>query len=91
MGAVNESLTSHLKGSAKALCRWGKDLNTKIFRRIGKLKHAFNEKYKKLFPLDFTKINGIETELDKLLEDEEIYSKQRSRENWLKWGDKNTK
>lgn len=26
-----------------------------------------------------------EKELDQLLEDDEIYGKQRSRENWLQW------
>lgn len=29
--------------------------------------------------------------MDKLLEEEEIYWRQRSREDWLRWGDKNTK
>lgn len=41
--------------------------------------------------VDFNLIHGIELELDRLLEEDEIYWKQRSRENWLKHGDKNSK
>ncbi|XP_022158772.1 uncharacterized protein LOC111025237 [Momordica charantia] len=42
-------------------------------------------------PLDFTIIHDIENDLAGLLELEEIFWKQRSREDWLKWGDCNFK
>lgn len=32
-----------------------------------------------------------ERDLEQLLEDDEIYWKRQSREEWLKWGDRNTK
>lgn len=36
-------------------------------------------------------MNMKEKELENLLEDDEIYWKQRARENWLNWGDNNTR
>ncbi|KAK2635414.1 hypothetical protein Ddye_030206 [Dipteronia dyeriana] len=36
-------------------------------------------------------IRALERELDVLLTKEEIFWHQQSRENWLQWGDKNTK
>lgn len=36
-------------------------------------------------------LNKKERELENLLEDNEIYWKQRVREDWLEWGDNNTK
>lgn len=74
-----------------ALRQRDRELNRKMFKQIGKLKLALDEEYKQTFPLDFSKINALEAELDKLLEDEEIYWKQPLGENWLKRGDKNTK
>lgn len=38
-----------------------------------------------------TKLREAERELEKLLEEEEKYWNYRSREIWLKWGDRNTK
>lgn len=51
------------------------------------LKDAYNNSPS----INYDIIHEIEFELDKLLEEEEIYWRQRSREEWLRWGDKNTK
>lgn len=42
-------------------------------------------------PLKFIKIQKVKKELELLLAEEEKYWKNRSREEWLKWGDRNTK
>lgn len=38
----------------------------------------------------YERLIAMENKLDCLREEEEIYWKMRSREEWLKWGDKNT-
>lgn len=40
-------------------------------------------------PLNFELIHKLEADLDKLLDEEEVYWRQRSRKSWFKWGDRN--
>lgn len=61
------------------LSKWNKA------RLNGSIKSAIQRKEK-----DW-KLRMAEKELEALLEEEEIYWKFRSREDWLRWGDKNTK
>lgn len=41
--------------------------------------------------MNLENMHEIEFELDRLLEEDEIYWKQGSTEEWLKWSDKNSK
>lgn len=84
------SLSNNLHRCSKALSNWGRDLNNKRKNRIRDCKTALRDAYTNISSVDFDRIHGIEFELDKLLEEEEIYWKQMSREDWLKWGDKNS-
>lgn len=56
-------------------------------REIAKLQESLQVLYRRPAPWDFDAIRDIEVKLDRALENEEIYWKQRSRENWLQWGD----
>lgn len=56
----------------------------KMKNRIAQCKQALQEAYQNKLNIDFDSIHAIEFELDSLLEEEEIYWKQRSREDWLK-------
>lgn len=67
-------------------------------RLNGSLKAAISRKEKEIeilasTPVDMEdlRIRKAENELEDLLEEEEKYWHARSRECWLKWGDKNTK
>lgn len=64
----------------------------------GSIRGAIESKEKEIQDLsntddvvDYNAIGKKKKELENLLEDDEIYWKQRAREDWLEWGDKNTK
>lgn len=64
------------------------DRNKKLEKLINELKEVKkqNQHYE-----DGEQIRSLEKKIDALLLDEEIYWKQRSRADWLREGDKNTK
>lgn len=82
-------LHQNLKVCAKVLGKWGKNMSRDLTNKIKMNKQALKEAYDYFPEVDFNKIHAIEFELDKLLEEEEIYWRQRSQENWLRWGDQN--
>lgn len=84
-------LENCLKICQDRLHKWGKSMIGNIRHHIAKLKTTLQDLYKKHPPWDFTQIKKIESQLDKAMEEEEIYWKQRSSENWLQWGDRNTR
>lgn len=71
--------------------KWGKGTSTSIRQKVLTYQQILPGLYSKPPPWDFIEIKKVEDQLDKALEDEEIFWKQRSRENWLNWGDKNTR
>lgn len=85
------SLHVNLHQCAVALGGWGFRQNKLLRDNIKKIRDQIRVAYKGPRPLDFGVIHHLEGRLDSLLLEEEIYWKQRSRENWLKWGDRNTK
>lgn len=89
--SVDDLLTSKLESCAVALGIWGRDVFLRRKNRIKACKISLKEAYSNPQSLNFDEIHRIEFELDNLLEEEEINWKQRSLEEWLKWGDKNSK
>lgn len=64
----------------------------------GCIRGVISRKEKELIAITDNKIGNwreemmkAERDLEKLLEEDEIYWKQRAREDWLHWGDRNTK
>lgn len=85
------SLSKNLSKCSDALSKWGKGMNYQRRDKINECKRALKDAYSNILMVNFDVIHGLEFELDKLMEEEEIYWKQRSMEDWLKWGDRNSK
>lgn len=67
------SLGCNLTRCSDALSKWGKGLNSQRNIRIWEWKKALKQAYSNIPHIDFNIIHGLEFELDKLLEEEEIY------------------
>lgn len=65
---------------------WGKNINNNLKNRIRDCRRALKNAYEATPNVNFDNIHSLEFKLEKLMEDEEIYWKQMSREEWLKWG-----
>lgn len=70
---------------------WDIQKKREMFKMVNDQKLLLQQAYNKKLFLLFHEVEGFKDKLNKAMEDEEIYWKQRTKENWLKWGDKNTK
>lgn len=87
--ATNVSFSRKIQEGIVAMRNWNKE------RLKGSLKGAITRKKKEIIYLlnlndqeGFDRKIKVERDLEKLLEEEESYWKIRSREDWLKCGDK---
>lgn len=85
-GSSNQHLHHKLSKCAGALKDRGFKKNKERWANIHLVKDKLKSVYEMPLPIDFTAVHSLERQLDKFLLEEEMYWKQRSRENWLKWG-----
>lgn len=87
-----DDLNNKVKKSIQNLHKWNrKRLKDSLKRAIAKKEEEILKLSNEDYELNSEEILKAETELDKLLEEEEDYWRNRSREIWLKNGYKNTK
>lgn len=84
-------LHNALNRCATDLRKWGSCQNKLLKMEIIEVKDKIKRAYENDSGIDFSIIHVLEKRLDELLLEEEMYWKQRSREDWLKWGDCNTR
>lgn len=74
------SLKNSLNSCSKVLSKWGNEIDVNRKKRIVECKKALRDAYENVHNVNFEMIHELEFELDNLLEEDEIYWKQRSRE-----------
>jgi hypothetical protein len=84
-------VAANLSGVMDCLQSWSKKTVGSVSKRIEKLRKKLESINMRNLDHEQQKKKSVERELDSLLEQEETYWKQRSRINWLKEGDRNTK
>jgi hypothetical protein len=84
-------VASNLSGVMDCLQSWSKRTIGSVSNRIGKLRKKLRKINMRNSVHEHQRKKSIEMELDSLLEQEEIYWRQRSRISWLKEGDRNTR
>lgn len=85
-GSVSEKINS----CRQELCRWKRHANVNSSKNIQRLRRKLEEEESKRFP-DLAILPSLRVELEKAYDEEESYWKQKSKNTWLKVGDKNTK
>jgi hypothetical protein len=88
---VNNGLAGRLALVHESLHKWDRMILKKPQRKINSIKKEVEDITRsEMTEENIAREKELVAELEKLLEQEEIYWAQRSRVNWLQWGDRNT-
>ncbi|XP_016168259.1 uncharacterized protein LOC107610771 [Arachis ipaensis] len=91
VGSLIFRLAVKLKHCRHKLFEWQKSAASNSKQQIQSVQGKLEEENGKRATVDGTVIRILEAELEENLEQEERFWKEKSRVQWLNWGDKNTK
>ncbi|KAJ4881733.1 Endonuclease/exonuclease/phosphatase protein [Raphanus sativus] len=88
--AAQGSVSERIKACRQELCKWKRHANVNSSVNIRNLRRKLEVEESKRFP-NLAILPSLRVELEKAYDEEESYWKQKSKNTWLKVGDKNTK
>lgn len=87
---TGSDITTKLTGTASVLDEWGRSKFGALSKQIADTRECLKKAIAEPKTVsNIQRISDLETELDKLLANDEIKWKQRSRASWLQYGDRN--
>lgn len=89
-GSLNSSLSARIKRGRNEICIWKKSLDLNAKGKILRLQEDLEAEESCVYPF-CARISNIKLELVKANKEEEAFWKQRSKDKWLRCGDRNTK
>ncbi|CAA7016072.1 unnamed protein product [Microthlaspi erraticum] len=89
-GMVEFSVSERLRACRKSLSRWKKENDLNSRDKISQIEVALEKEQSVHYPNGYV-VMGLKRDLVKAYREEEVFWRQKSRESWLRDGDRNTK
>ncbi|AAG03119.1 F5A9.24 [Arabidopsis thaliana] len=87
---TNISVADRLRACRKSLSSWKKQNNLNSLDKINQLEAALEKEQSLVWPI-FQRVSVLKKDLAKAYREEEAYWKQKSRQKWLRSGNRNSK